>query len=174
MPLFGGTRDAGLVHRFNMELLADIIDTEVALYKISLLHTNANLYDESDKKIYMQPVKISSLINRQAQVYEGTELGQNFVQQCDFGFIREQLKSYNLFVEVGDIIEYNGEYYEVDQIQDNQYFVGKNPDYSFAGEGWGHSVSIIANTHVTKRSSLNLEEIRSGNRIDNNNLPSNI
>ena len=45
MPLFHGTRDAGLVHKFNMELIADIIDTEVAVYKLSLEDTKTNIYN---------------------------------------------------------------------------------------------------------------------------------
>ena len=166
MPLFHGQRDAGLVHKFNMELIVDIIDTEVALYKLSLDDTKTNIYDESDKKIYNQPIKIPSLINRQPQTFEGTEFGQDYTQACDFGFIRELLK---------DFETYNGEYWEIDSIQEIQYFGGKNPDYSFATERWGHNVSIIANTHLTRRSRIHVEEIRSAPRMnENNNLPDNI
>ena len=77
MPLFHGQRDAGLVHKFNMELIVDIIDTEVGLYKLSLDNTKTNIYDESDKKVYHQPIKIPSLINRQQQTFEGNEFGQD-------------------------------------------------------------------------------------------------
>ena len=169
MPLFHGQRDASLVHKINMELIVDIIDTEVALYKLSLDNTKTNIYDESDKKIYLQPVKIPALINRQEQTFEGTEFGQ------DFGFIRELLKEVETYVEVGDVIEYNGEWWEVDGILENQYFGGKNPDYSFATERWGHNVSIIANTHLTRRSRLHVEEVRSAPRtFDTNDIPDNI
>lgn len=174
MPLFFGQRDAGLVHKFNMELVHDVIDTEVALYKLSLVNTATNIYDESDKKVYHQPIKIPALVNRQEQTFEGTELGQDYNQLADFGFIREYLKQIDTYVEVGDLVEYNGEYWEVDGIQENQYFGGKNPDYSFATERWGHNVSIIATTHLTRRSRINLEPIRAGNRIDDNDLPTNI
>ena len=51
MPLFHGQRDAGLVHKFNMELITDIIDTEVAVYKLSIPDTKTNIYNESDKII---------------------------------------------------------------------------------------------------------------------------
>ena len=108
MPLFHGQRDAALVHKFNVELIQDIIDTEVALYKLSLDDTKANIYDESDKKVYQLPIKIPSIINRQPQTFEGTEFGQDYTQSCDFGFIRELLKQYATYVEVGDVIEYNG------------------------------------------------------------------
>lgn len=175
MPLFHGQRDASLVYKINAELIVDIIDTEVALFKLSLENTKTNIYDESDKKTYHQPIKIPSLINRQPQTFEGTEFGQDYTQTCDFGFIRELLKDYETYVEVGDVIEYNGEYWEVDGIVENQYFGGKNPDYSFATERWGQNVSIIANTHLTRRSRIHVEEIRSVLRTnENNDLPSNI
>lgn len=174
MPLFYGTRDAGLVHKFNMELVHDVIDTQVALYKLSLENTNTNIYDESDKKVYHQPIQIPALINRQEQTFEGSEVGQDYNQLADFGFIREYLKEIDVYLEVGDLIEYNGEYWEVDGIQENQYFGGKNPDYSFATDRWGHNVSIIANTHLTRRSRINVEQVRAGTRMDENDLPSNI
>jgi len=174
MPLFHGTRDAGLVHKFNMELVADVIDTEVAVYKLSLENTKTNLYNESDKKVYHSPVKMVALIAREAQAYEGTEFGQDYQQSCTFSFIREYLKELDLFVEVGDVIEYNGEWWEVDQVQENQYFGGKNPDYSFATDKWGHNVSIIASTHLTRRSRIQIEEFRPSIPNDNNDIPSNI
>jgi len=174
MPLFHGQRDAGLVHKFNMELIADIIDTEVAVYKLSIQDTKTNIYNESDKKIYHSPVKVSALINRQPQAYEGTEFGQDYNQAGDFAFIRELLKEQDLFVEVGDVIEYNGEWWEIDSIQETQFFGGKNPDYSFATERWGHNVSIIANSHLTRRSRIHIEEFRPPIVTDTNDLPSNI
>lgn len=174
MPLFHGSRDAGLIHKFNMELVNDIIDTEVAIYKLSLEDTKTNIYNESDKKIYYSPIKISALIDYQAQTYEGNEFGQDYQQACNFGFVREYLKEASILVEVGDVIEYNGEWWEVDGIQETQYFGGKNPDYSFAGEKWGHNVSIIASTHLTRRSRIHVEEFRPPVINNTNDLPSNI
>lgn len=174
MPLFHGQRDAGLVHKFNMELIVDIIDTEVAIYKLSLENTKTNLYNESDKKVYHLPIKIAALIDYQAQTYEGTEFGQDYQQAANFGFIREYLKEVDIFIEVGDVIEYNGDFWEVDAVQENQFFGGKNPDYSFATERWGHNVSIIANTHLTRRSRINIEEVRPNTKSVTNDIPNNI
>ena len=174
MPLFHGQRDARLVHKLNMELINDIIDTEVAVYKLSIEDTKTNLYNESDKKVYNSPVKVPALIDYQAQTYEGTEFGQDYQQSANFAFIREYLRDVEIFIEVGDVIEYNGEWWEVDAVQENQFFGGKNPDYSFATERWGHNVSIIANTHLTRRSRIHIEEFRPAIQTNNNDIPSNI
>lgn len=174
MPLFTGQRDASMMNRFAKELVVRVIDTEVALYKLSIGDTKSNLYDESDSKVYQLPIKIPSLINRQPQAYEGSEAGQDYTQVCDFGFIREVLKDINTYIEVGDLIEYNGEWWEIDSLQENQYFGGKNPDYSFSTERWGLNVSIIASTHLTRRSRIHIEEVRTAPRSNENKLPSNI
>lgn len=174
MPLFTGWRDAQLVSKFNKELIIDVIDTEIALYKLSLSDTKTDMYGESDSKIYHQPVMISALINRQDPVYEGTEEGQDYTMMCDFGFIKDSLIELGVYVEVGDAIEYNGEWYEVDSVIDNKYFGGKNPEYSFASDRWGLNVSIIANAHLTRRSRIHVEEIRSANRSTDNDIPLNI
>lgn len=174
MPLFHGQRDASLLNKFNMELINDIIDTEVAIYKLSIENTQTNLYNESDKKVYESPIKISALIDYQPQTYEGTEFGQDFQQACNFAFVREYLKDVDIFLEVGDVIEYNGDFWEVDAIQENQFFGGKNPDYAFSGEKWGQNISIIANTHLTRRSRIHIEEFRPAVVKDTNDLPSNI
>ena len=97
MPLFHGSRDAGLIHKFNLELIVDIIDTEVGIYKLSIENTKTNLYNESDKKIYYSPIKSASLVDYQPQTYEGTEFGQDYQQTANFAFIREYLKEVDIF-----------------------------------------------------------------------------
>ena len=52
MALFGSARDASLIRSINQELINDFIDTEIAFYKLSLPDSQANMYDESDSKVY--------------------------------------------------------------------------------------------------------------------------
>jgi hypothetical protein len=160
MPLFGGKRDVSLLNSINRELIIDIVDTEVAVYKMILDESQTNLYREAENKVYMQPVKIPCLINRSDSIFDidSVAIALDYNQSIQFYFLQDILMQLNLPVEVGDVIEYNGEYYETDSISENQFFVGKNERYSFAGRDWGTSVSIIANAHLTRRSRLNIEE----------------
>ena len=151
MALFGSGRDASLIRSVNRELINRYIDTEVGFYKLNLEHTNTNIYDESDDKVYY------ALLTR-----TGT-----------FAFLRDDLKDRNIIVESGDIIEYDGEYFEIDNVSSSEYFAGKNPSRDLGhtlgerGE-FGYSVSIIAEAHVTRRNRLNIQEVRSGiNRTNN-------
>ena len=43
MALFGGSRDVSLFRSLNKELINDIIQTEVAYYKFTLVCSRANL-----------------------------------------------------------------------------------------------------------------------------------
>ena len=60
MAVFGSERDASLIKRLNRELINEIIDIEIAFYKLSLDDTEANMYDESDNKVYYSPVRIKT------------------------------------------------------------------------------------------------------------------
>jgi len=173
MALFHGERDAAVMLKMMSELVIDWMDTEIALYKPSVRDMDVNIYEESDM-VYHQPIKIPCVIARQEQTYQGSELGQDYTQITDFAFIRDYLRLIDTYIEVGDLIEYNGEYWEIDAIIENQYYGGKNPDYSFAGPRWGFNISIVANTHLTRRSKIQLEDIRSSQRLDENDLPDNI
>jgi hypothetical protein len=70
----------------------------------------------------------------------------------------DDLVDANLVPEVGDIIMYQEGYYEVDNTNANQYFVGKNPaypNYDDQGvnplnpglENFGSSISVICQAH---------------------------
>ena len=76
------------------------------------------------------------------------------------------------------VIEYNGEYHEVDSVSASEFFAGKNPsrDIGFNlgdRDEFGYSVSVVCETHVTRRNRLNIEEVRSGINKPNN-IPRNL
>ena len=79
MALFGSARDASLIRSVNRELINEFIDTEVALYKLSLGDSATNIYDESDSKVYYSPMRINSLIQK------GTDLGFTLGDRDEFG-----------------------------------------------------------------------------------------
>ena len=47
MALYGSDRDASLFRLINREVIHNIIDTEVLIYKIDLASTRTNIYDEA-------------------------------------------------------------------------------------------------------------------------------
>ena len=178
MALFGSARDASLVRHINRELINDFIDMEVAFYKLSLEDTRANMYDESDSKIYYQPMRMNCLILKEEKTYIGDDAGYDSTRAGEFNFLRDDLKDKNIIIEEGDVIEYDNEYYEIDGVGASQYWTGRNPstDIGFV-EGdrdeFGLSIAVRVTAHVTRRNRLNIQEVRSGINKPNN-IPRNL
>jgi hypothetical protein len=162
MPLYGGERDISLFRHLNKELIDRIIRCEVGIYQLSLNDTSADLYGESDNKVYYEPIKISCLVNRSPQDYAGEEPGIDYKVPATFAFLRDSLEERNIVPKPGDIIHWDNEYYECDALVENQYFVGKSPEVQFVVKKHGWDVSLVISAHVTKRSRINLVDVRSG------------
>ena len=164
MALFGGSRDISLFKSLSKEIINDIIQTEVAYYKFALEQTNVNVYGEAPGKNYYEPLKIASLINRQDQSWSSDDFGPDVNQIIDFRFLKQELKDINLLPEVGDLILFRNNFYEVDSRTENQLFMGRDPDYALSTEtiDFGGSYSIIVNTHISRVEKLNLIPLRGG------------
>jgi hypothetical protein len=167
MALFGSARDASLVRSVNRELINRYIDTEVAFYKLDLKSSNSNIYNESDNKVYFKKLKMPCLALKETKTALGDEYGLDYTRTATFSFLRDDLKDKNIVTEQGDVIEWDGEFYEIDNVSSSEYFAGRNPsrDLGFTtgerGE-FGLSVAVICEAHVTRRNRLNIQEVRSG------------
>ena len=164
MALFGGSRDISLFHNVNNELLKDIIQTEVAYYKFALEQTSINVYGEAPGKNYYEPLKIACLIDKQDQSWSSDAFGSDVNQSIGFRFLKQELQDINLFPEIGDLLLFKNNFYEVDSRIENQFILGKDPDYAIATEttDFGKSFSILLNTHISRVEKLNLIPLREG------------
>ncbi|MAH08395.1 MAG: hypothetical protein CL961_01860 [Euryarchaeota archaeon] len=164
MPLFGGARDISLFRTMNRELINDIIQTEVAYYKFALDETVSNIYGESNKKSYYEPLRLSCLIEKSDQEWSSDDFGPDIKQIYQYKFLKADLANINLIPEVGDLILFNNDFWEVDTFVENQYFTGKRPEHAISEDtqNFGVSLSIILNTHLSRIEKLNLIPLRGG------------
>ena len=164
MALFGGSRDISLFHNLNNELLKDIIQTEIAYYKFALEQTATNVYGEAPGKNYYEPLKIACLIDRSDQTWTSDDFGSDVNQSHNFMFLKNELKDINLIPEVGDILLFRNNFFEVDSRTENQLIMGRDKDYAISTEtiDFGESFSIILNTHISRVEKLNLIPLRGG------------
>ena len=164
MALFGGSRDISLFHNLNKELLNDIIQTEIAYYKFALEQTTSNVYGESMGKNYYEPMKIACLIDRSDQAWSSNEFGSDVNQSVGFQFLKNELRNINLIPEVGDILLFRNNFYEIDGKTENQLILGRDPDYAISTEtvDFGDSFSILVSTHISRVEKLNLIPLREG------------
>ena len=133
--LFGSTNDFSLLQNMSRSLLKNIIEQEILYYKLSLEETHANLYGESDEKSYWVPVKLYCLITRGDQVVTDDEFGPDLTRTASFAFIRQDLVDVNTVPEVGDVVMWHENYFEVDVVRENQLFVGKDNQYNLTPYG---------------------------------------
>jgi hypothetical protein len=151
--LFGSNRDFDLLVNINRELLKDIVEQEILYYKISLEDTLSNLYGESLNKSYWEPLKLNCLVTRGDQVITSDDFGPDLSREASFAFIRQDLSDVSVVPEVGDILMWHEDYYEVDTVRENQLFVGRDKTYNLNqyGSRFGSSLSIIVDCHQTRR-----------------------
>jgi hypothetical protein len=135
----------------NRELLRNIITQEIAYYTIGLTETIVNIYGESSKKSYNDPVLLTCLITRGDQSYNDDDFGPDVKRDVSFAFLRDDLVDLGLVPEDGDIVSWQESYYEIHQIVENQLVLGKSEQYNMTNlSNFGSSLSIICNAHLTR------------------------
>lgn len=176
MPLFGSKTDARLINSITKELFHNYISNEVELFKIALDDTEVNLYGESNRKVYYQPIRLFGNILKDEPSFNESDAGQDLSQTLKFAFLKDDLTTRDIFIAEGDIIKYDSRYYEVDNAFNTQYFMGRNDKTHLIStegrdRGFGKDISVVAQTHLVRLSQLNLVEIRSGINKNQNQRP---
>ena len=164
MALFGGSRDISLFNTISKELINDIIQVEIGYYKFVLERTTSNVYGESTGKVFYEPVRIACLMKKEDQAWSSDDFGSDVNQTIDFRFLKQELKDINLVPEVGDILLFKNNFYEIDTRVENQLLLGKDPDYAIStgATDFGNSHSIILTGHLSRVEKLNLIPLRGG------------
>jgi hypothetical protein len=164
MALFGGERDISLFRHINRELINDIVQQQLGIYKLELSATTSNIYGESMEKTYRDPVLINGLILRGDQNITDSEFGPDLTRDFQFAVLRDDLVDVDLVCEIGDIVLWNDLYFEVHQIVENQLFVGKNPDYAYGDNAYlkkyGTSISIRLDAHLVRPDVVGIQQTR--------------
>jgi hypothetical protein len=159
--LFGSNRDFDLFVSVNRELIKDIIEQEVLYYKLSIADTSVNIYGEALQKTYLEAVKLNCLITRGDQVYDVDEFGPDLGRQASFAFLKPDLEDISTVPEVGDIVMWQEDYYEVDVVKENSLLLGKDNKYNIDRPGThGSSMSIIVDCHLTRADRVGLNRQR--------------
>lgn len=162
MALFGSFRDIGTFKVFTKELVEAIISQEIGYYKLMLSDSPVNVYGEGMNKYFIGPVLIPCLIERGEFQKETTEYGPDTRRDVVFRFFKDHLMEANVVPEVGDFVMYNEGYYEIDNVNENQYILGKDPNYIYSDslQGFGETYSIILTGHYSSPDKLGITQER--------------
>ena len=145
-------RDQRFIRSVNEELLNDIIQTGVILYRISPELTETNIYVEvssKNKKAYYTGIQINAYIDKG----ELSTSPDDFIdkkQNTVFKFLYHELQTLNVYLQEGDLIGFNHRLYQCDNVVGQEQLLGGQPDKSF---------SIICNTHYSRFSVNDLKFI---------------
>ena len=166
MALFGGIRDAKFLAAINAELLNAVVDTEIEFFKLIIESSDSNIYGESTNKSYQDSVLIPCLITKESKTAVMDDYGPSYTRTAQFGISRDILERASFFPEVGDIVFWDNEYYELDNVDANQYFAGKNPETWPNGSQHGYSVSVLCDAHATRQTPQAIKNLRRGGNND--------
>jgi len=148
MPKFILGRDVDFFKSIARELVSDVIQTPIVLFKINLNETKVNLYGEAMNKTWYPGVQVYALIDKEPESarYEG--FGLDTDQNVTFKIDRWMLEENGIYPEVGDIIKWNEGYFEIDNTNEIQ----------MAGGQSYNSFSVVCSTFMVSKSNLNIEE----------------
>ena len=141
-------RDVRFMNSLNGELIQDIIEQIVVIFKINASETNTNLYGESMDKFYFPGVETGCLVENdpESTLYEG--FGPDVKKGTLFRFHQKLCENKNIYPQIGDIVEWENAYFEISNIVENQ-FLGGQPEKNY---------SLLCNAHMSKQSKINLTE----------------
>jgi hypothetical protein len=144
---FVNRSDYSTILKINQELINKVIDTPVIIYKIQVDKTKENIYGEGTKKTYFRGVAVPCLVDRQMTA-PNAEIGTiDIEQKASFAFLRQELQNRNVYPEPGDIIEFDRQYYELENTNEVQMFVGQTE----------YNVQVYCDTHLMRRVPSQLE-----------------
>lgn len=143
-----GDNDFAFFQSVSREFIEDIVEVPVGYHRVCPEKTETNIYGESKegRKLYETAVQAYAIIDPQDQATDTGEFTFDVDRDVTFGFQRERLKDIDLYPQRGDIIEFDNDYYEIDEVVDNQLL----------GSQWFYRHSIVVDTHVARPTNMSL------------------
>ena len=149
-PFFVPQKEFDLINAMNEELIDEIVGQSVDIYKVSIDNTEENIYGESTTKYYDIGFRVNCLIMYNEPEIIQDDFGADVNSSIEMYFQRENLSSgsINSYPEVGDIVDWNNFYWEINGTTEPQLFAG-HPNFKH---------QIRATAHRSRLSSLQIEE----------------
>ena len=121
MSKFLQTRDIEFFKGIARELVDDVVQNTIVLFKINMNETKVNIYGESLNKTWYPGVQLYALYSKSPEdiVYEG--FGPEMQQNITFKLDRMMCEEKNVYPEVGDVIFFDTSYYEIDNTNEIQF-----------------------------------------------------
>ena len=147
-PFFVPQKEIDLIDAFNEELIDEIVGQSVDIYKVSIEDTEENIYGESSTKYFDIGFRVNCLILYNDPEILQEDFGPDLNASIEMYFHRTTLKEAGFYPEMGDIVDWNDIYFEINGTTEPQLIAG-SPAYKH---------QIKATAHRIRLSSLQIEE----------------
>jgi len=126
-PMFFGKKERDLVKQVNDELAERVVGQTIAYYSVSLEDSEFHpIYGEAIDKVTLPPVRVYAYVTVENE-QSNERYGYEYQTKLTVNFNRKRLtEDQNLFVRVGDFVQYGDEFYEVVKTyNDTRYYFGQ-------------------------------------------------
>ena len=147
-PFFVPQKEINLIDSMNEELIDEIIGQYVDIYKINIENTDENVYGESTTKYYDDGFRVNCLIQFDEPRIDQNEFGPDLNASIEMYFHRTTLEEAGFYPEIGDIVDWNNIYFEINGVSEPQLIAGNT--------NFKHQIKATA--HRSRLSSLQIEE----------------
>ena len=150
-PFFVPKKEVNLIDAFNEELIDQVVGQSIDIYKVSLADTDSNIYGEAVEggaKIFEKGFQVNCLINFNEPEVVEDDFGPDVKGTINLNFHRNSLSGSGFYPEVGDIVDWNEQYWEIDGVTEPQLIAGH--------QDFNHTISATA--HIARLSAVNLSE----------------
>ena len=148
-PFFVPQKEINLFDVMNEELIDEIVGQVVDIYKVEIDETTANVYGESTTKYFGKGFRVNCLIQfNEPEITIDDNLGSDLNTSIEMYFHRNSLSEANFYPEIGDIVDWNNFYFEINSATEPQLIAGH--------QNFKHQIKATA--HRMRLSSLQIEE----------------
>jgi len=147
-PFFVPQKEINLINKMNEELIDEIVGQSVDIYKINIENTDDNIYGESTTKYYDKGFRVNCLILFNEPEIDQNDFGADLNGNIEMYFQRQSLKDADFYPEIGDIVDWNDFYWEINGTSEPQLIAGH--------QGYKHDIKATA--HRMRNSNLQIEE----------------
>jgi hypothetical protein len=118
-------KELAFFHAINKELIQSVVEQEVIYYQILAEKTRVDeLYNESVKKVWSNPVRINALVMYENTTEQITMLPPDSKFNIDIYFHKQELLERSMSPKMGDFVRFGAVLYEILSVSEPQPIAG--------------------------------------------------
>jgi hypothetical protein len=142
--LFVGKAERNFVKQLTDEVIEKVVGQQILYFPIDMERSNYHpLYGEAINKTFLPPVRIYSLIEYLGSERVQQKFGFDSVYNLNIHLSKRRLvEDQNLFIRLGDFVQYDNMYFEIVDLFEPRYLFGQ--DASFTTSETSLEVTAVA------------------------------